>query len=411
MTAGGTGYTSGATAATSGGSGSGANFVVHVSGGVVVSITITNPGSGWLAGETVTLTITPISGGSGATATINLMPFAIGGVAVETYSGHVWVANGSSIFYSAPGSVFDFSQANGGGNFTSTDSFLREAYKRLVSTNGFLYLIGDSSVNYISGVQTGGSPPVTTFTNQNADPEVGTPWGDTVDVFSRNIVFANSFGAHISYGAAVTKTSEPLDGIYNTVNLDALGSFEPSAAKANIFGKKCWMLLLPIIDPISNTQVNKLLMWNGKIWWAATQDVTLTFIQSQELNSELTAWGTDGRSLYKLFDQPSTAITKIWQTKLWNVGGIFLRKAANRLWALVQYFSLTSAAMTVSIDNENGIDSQTVTFTPAALGYITPWSESVGQQGILIGATGTTNAADLALVAVAIAPEIVDYEG
>ena len=411
VTNGGSGYSSGATAATSGGSGSGATFTVQESGGVIISITITNPGTGWLAGESPTLTITPVSGGSGAAATITLMPFAIGGSAVETYSGHVWVANGSSIFYTAPGSVSDFSQGNGGGNFTSTDSFLRESYKRLVSANGFLYLIGDSSVNYISGVQTTGTQPVTTFTNQNADPEVGTPWADCVDVFSRNIVFANTFGAHISYGAAVTKISEPLDGVYNTVNLDNLGSFVPSAAKANIFGKKCWMFLLPIIDPVSNTQVNKLFMWNGKVWWAATQDVALTFIQSQELNSELTAWGTQGTAIYKLFAQPSTAITKIWQTKMWAVGGIFIRKAANRLWALVQYFSLSSAGMTVSIDNENGIDAQTVTFTPSTLGYITPWSQSVGQQGILIGATGRTTAADLALVSVAIAPEIVDYEG
>jgi hypothetical protein len=411
ITDGGTGYTSGATAATSGGSGSGATFTVTQSGGEIIAIKILNPGTGFLATDTVTLVITPVSGGSGATATITLMPFAIGGSAVETYSGHVWIANGGAIFYTAPGSVYDFSQADGGGEVTSSDSFLRERFERLVSTNGFLYLIGDSSVNYISGVQTGGTPPVTTFTNQNADPEVGTPWADTVDVYSRNIVFANSFGSHISYGAAVTKISEPLDGIYNTVNLDSLGTFLPSSAKANIFGKKCWMLLLPIIDPISKTQVNKLFLWNGKIWWASMQDVPLIFIQSQELNSELTAWGTDGNALYKLFAQPSTAFTKIWQTKLWSLGGIDLRKAANRLWALVQYFSLTSAAMTVSIDSENGVDPQTVTLTPTTLGYITPYSESVGQQGILIGATGTTTAADLALVSVAIAPEIVDYEG
>ena len=153
------------------------------------------------------------------------IPLAISGTAIEIYSGRVWIANGATITFSAPGSVIDFSSANGGGNFTSSDSFLKVAYINLKQTNGFLYLIGDSSVNYISGVQTSGSPPITTFTNQNADPEVGSPWPGTVDVFSRNILFANAFGAHVSYGGAVTKISEMLDGVYNTVpnfgNIDA----------------------------------------------------------------------------------------------------------------------------------------------------------------------------------------------
>ena len=119
------------------------------------------------------------------------IPLAISGTAIEVYSGRVWIANGPTITFSVPGSLIDFSSANGGGNFTSSDSFLRVAYIQLKQTNGFLYLIGDSSVNYISGVQTSGSPPVTTLTNQNADPEVGSPWPATVDVFSRNILFAN----------------------------------------------------------------------------------------------------------------------------------------------------------------------------------------------------------------------------
>lgn len=71
------------------------------------------------------------------------MPTAIQGTAIETYAGRVWVANGPTITFSAPGSVTDFSSASGGGNFTSSDSFLRVAYIQLKQTNGFLYLIGE----------------------------------------------------------------------------------------------------------------------------------------------------------------------------------------------------------------------------------------------------------------------------
>ena len=430
----GAGYSSGATASVSGGAGSGATFTVTVTDNIVTAITMTNPGSGYLGGDVVTMTIAGTNTIQ-ATATVQLMPVGVSGTAVETYSGHVWVANGPEVSYTAPGSVSDFSGANGGGNFSSPDSFLRVGYTQLLSTNGFLYLIGDSSVNYISGVQTSGvSPPVTTFSNQNADPEVGTPYPATVDVFGRNILFANAFGAHVSYGAAVTKISEALDGVYNTV--PNFGGFAPSAAKAIIFGKKVWILLMPIIDPVTGVQTNKLFMWNGKIWWSSSQGVNLLYIQHQEINSILTPWGTDGISLYPLFQTPSTAFRKTIQSKMWSVGGYFMQKAVGRVWGLGQFYGTASPTITVSVDNEFGPSSQTVTFGLTAIEWLTTtalvmnwvttggapmaWfvggisafsAEPVGQQGALLGFTATTNADDFALISLAMQPQEVGYRG
>lgn len=368
------------------------------------------------------------------------MPFGIGGTAIENYAGRVWIANGSTITFSAPGSVTDFSSGSGGGNFTSSDSFLRTRYVQLKQTNGFLYLVGDSSVNYISGVQTSGSPPVTTFTNQNADPEVGSPWPNTVDVFNRNILFANSFGAHVSYGGAVTKISEKLDGIYNTV--PNFGNLVPSAAKAIIYGKKVWMFLLPIIDPITGLQVNKLLMWNGKIWWASTQDVALIFIQFQEIDSVLTAWGTDGISIYPLFQRPSTSFAKIAQSRLFdNPGGYQFNKTATRLWILAAYYSFLSPTLSVSIDTEAPLaDSEVVSISIGPVQVIwtnnssavVPWTnnsaqpvtwytsgtsfalsdpQAIGITGALTGMTITTDAADMALISASLQDSIQGYRG
>ena len=374
-------------------------------------------------------------GGPGPTGT---MPTGIGGDAVEIYSGRVWIANGPAVVFSAPGSVVDFSSNDGGGSFVSSDSFLRYGYTQLIQTNGFLYLIGDSSINYISGVQTtAGTPPVTTFTNQNADPEVGTPWPGTCDVWGRNIVFANSFGAHISYGAAVTKISEPLDGVFNTV--PNFGSLIPSAGKAIIFGKKVWILLLPIIDPITGQQTNTLFMWNGKIWWSSIQDVSLIYIQHQEINSVLTCWGTNGTTVYPLFQNPTANFTKVVQSKLWDTpGGYQLEKAAVRLFGLAIYYSLLSPNLTVSIDNESGQSpltlpigpgiltwtnnsGQPITWTNSLLQVITWFSagngivvfppQAVGQVGVLTGLTFETNCPDMALISAMLQDEIVGYRG
>lgn len=443
ITDGGSGYSNSTTAAISGGSGSGAVLSVVVTGGVVTAINIVNAGTGYIVTDTVTVVITdPTMAGTGATATATLMPFGISGDSVETYTSRVWVSNGAIVEFTAPGSPSDFTTADGGGTFTSTDSFLRVGFTQLRQSNGFLYLIADSSVNYISGVQTSAaSPPVTTFTNQNADPEIGTPWPATVDVFSRNILFANAFGAHVSYGGAVTKISENLDGVYNTV--PNFGGLTPSAAKAIVYGKKIWVLLLPIINPITGQQENKLFCMmqqgNRTVWWSTSQDVSLVFVQHQEINSVLTAYGTDGSSIYPMFQQPSTAFQKTAQSKLWAQPiGYQEVKSADRLWGLVQYYDNGEPELTVSIDNENGSSPTTYDLGPGvatwtnASGQVVPWTnqfgatvvwtvaaigivvfppQKIGQNGVLLGLTVQTNAADMALISLMIAPQGVQYRG
>lgn len=368
---------------------------------------------------------------------LGTMPLAIGGTAIENYSGHVWIANGPAIVYSAPGSVWDFSTNNGGGSFSSSSSTLRVGYTQLKATNGFLYLIADSSIDYISGVQTSGSPPTTTFTLQNADPEVGTPWPAAVTVFNRNILFGNPFGVQVSYGAAVSKVSEMLDGVYNTV--PGFAGFSPSCAKAIIYGKKVFILLLPIVDPITKRQVNKLLMWNGKQWWSSEQSVALTYIQYQEINSVFTAYGTDGTSVYPLFQNPSISYSKTLQSKLWfDPGGYQMTKATTRFWGLFSFYSLLGLTLVVNIDNERETTNAytLVLNAPELLWFNNAdapivWTNNVGdvitwlgnngilasdpvavaQNGVLTGMTLTTQAADMAIISMKIQDELGAYRG
>jgi hypothetical protein len=406
--------------------------------GSVASVTMTNAGVGYAVGDTPTLAFSG-GGGSAAAATVTIMPYGINGTDIETYAQRAWIINGALLQFAAPGSFTDFGTNDGGGSVTSNDSFLRVGYQRLIQTNGFLYLIGDSSINYISGVQTSGSPPTTTYTNQNADPEVGTPYPATADVFGRNIVFANSFGAHVSYGAAVTKISDDLDGVYGTVA--NFGGFQLSAAKAVVFGKKIWVLLVPIVNPITNAITNELFIWDGKKKWFSTeQDVSLTFIQFQEINSVLTAWGTDGGSIYPLFAKPSIGFTKTVQSKLWTKpGGYQFNKSTNRFWGIVQYFDSRNQAINLSVDTELSSNFYTLNAPSVGMAWTTAngsimnwttagalpmiWTistigirafgpQGVAQQGVTNGMTLSTTAADMAIVSVMIgAEEITGYRG
>jgi hypothetical protein len=76
-------------------------------------------------------------------------------------------------------------------------------------------------------------------------------------------------------------------------------------------------------------------------WFSSLQDVALTFVGGQEINSVYTAWGTDGTHLYPLFNTASVGFTKLAQTKLWEEpGGIESGKANSRFWSAWQYYSV-----------------------------------------------------------------------
>lgn len=392
-------------------------------GGTITSVTILNSG---FYGSNSPPTLAISDSASNASATISLMPYGVQGTAVESYQGHVWVFNGTLKQWSAPGSVTDFSTSAGGGSETSGSSTQRVRYIGAVSTNGFLFEISDSSMDYISGVQTTGTvTPTTTFTENNSDPEVGTPYPAAITTFGQEIFMANPTGVYVSSGGSFVKISESMDGVYNTVpttnfNANPFNGFQLSAAKATIFGKRVWMVLVPIVDPVTNATVNKLIMVRDKkIWWTSLQDVALTFIQGQEINSVYTAYGTDGTHLYPLFQQPSTAFTKTVQTKLWDPpSGYSGAQAESLFWSMWQCNSTLSTSITLNIDavgvSASGQYTNSATYTltgPSTTGnYITP-PQAVGQQGISAGMTIETNAADMTLITATVATEDVGFRG
>lgn len=413
VTAGGAGYSRGVRATVQvDGVGDRAQLALTVGAppGPITAVSVVYGGTKYTFIPTVSISDPTIS----AAGTLTLMPFAIQGTAVETYTQRVWVANVASITYSAPGSVSNFATSAGGGSFTSNDSYLKVGYTQLLQSNGFLYLIGDSSVDYISGVQTSGSPPTTTFTKQNADPEVGSPFPYSVETFGRDIMLSNSSGVYVGYGAALAKISEALDGVWNTVS--NFGNLSLSASKALIFGKKVWITLVRIIDPVSGSTVNKLAMTrDGKKWFVSEQDVVLTYIKHQEINSIITAYGTDGTHVYSLFSTASSAFTKTVQSKLWDTpSGVQHVKATSRFWAETQYYSTVSGNVTLNVDGAraNASDSASYTLTgPASTGYNIVGPQAVGQQGVFTGMTLKTNAADMAVILAMLESDIVGYRG
>lgn len=435
---GGSGYTpSGVNLLLQGGGGIGATATatVLVSGGPVTSVTVTDPGLGYTSPPTVIVTDpnNPV-----AQATIPIMPFGVQGTTIETYTSRVWISNGAApttppsknlTVFTAAGNPADFTATNGGGSYLDNNSFARVGYHGLKQSNGFLYEIGDSSVDYVSGVATAGTPPVTTFNNQNIDPQIGSPWPNTIQVFSRSIVFANTFGVHALYGGAIQKVSNPLDGIYTTVpaitgangESPTVNGIQPSGAVAIVFGIHIYCLLMPVVDTYTGETVNKLLCWDGQRWFTHQPSVTLVQIASEEINSVLTAYGTDGNAIYPLFKTPSTNITKVVQSKLWDTPAYYMIKKAQRILGLFQSNNAMADSATISVDTENGSASVNTANLFGAkwinnFGQIVQWENNLGQivtwqaigktvfvapidnAGVLIGLTLVTSAEDYTLI-------------
>lgn len=402
---GGTGLSGPPTLTFSGGGGTGALATAVVSGGVVTSVTVTNAGSGYTGTPAIT-----VQGGlnRAASATVGLMPFGVSGSSVETYQQRVWlpfphqtgaIINSGKMNISAPGSVTDFAIPDGAVLYTSTDSFLRYQYTNIKQSNGYLYPIADSSVSVISGVTTSGSPTITTFSYQNTDPQTGTIWRDSVQAYSRAILFANPFGVYGIYGGAVTKISQKIDNIFqNAIFPPNPNAITPSSATANIFNNKVFLMLLTLQDPFTLNYRNALIGWNEKDWFVASQSLNLSFIGTQEVNSNMVSWGTDGNGLYPLFQLPSADLTKTISTKLYGQGAFIVQKQAQGLYLQTQDHSGSGVSFNnITVDAEHG--SYPIPNLPASLEGVVPFYPIDSRQsgdvpGVNLGLTLTSNSSD-----------------
>ena len=408
---GGTNLTGTPTISFLGGGGTGAVATAVVSGGAITSVTVTNGGSGYTFPPAV---VAQDGLNSAAAATVSIMPFGVSGSSMETFLQRVWLPypneagtaeNGGRFLVSAPGSFTDFSIGDGGLIFTSSDSFLRAQYVNIRQSNGYLYPIGDSSVSVISNVQTTGTPPITTFNYQNTDPQIGAAWRDSCALFSKTITFMNPFGFFGLYGGSVTKISSDIDRIFeNAIFPPTAGAVTPSSAVANIYNRKILLGLMTVNDILApGTYRTVLLAWDEKDWVVASQNIALTFIATQEISSDLTAWGTDGASLYPLFQTPDPTLKKALITKLYGLDAAIIVKHALGWYMQATDNSSNSAGVsltTATTDTELGSYAlpNPVAFASTRPIY-TMWATSAGDVfGCQLGMSFTSLSPDFTII-------------
>lgn len=280
-----------------------------ISGAGVTSgarITAVLTGSGGIG----TYSVTSADVGSEALTATPTAPAA--GSTIATFAGRVWVGNGRTVTFSAPGSYTDFNTTDAAGSFTITDETLHSNINCLLTANNFLYIFGDSSVNMVSDVRVVGSPAVTVFSNVNVSALIGSNLPYSIFPFYRTIAFATRYGFYGMSGSTPQKLSDDLDGIIPLIDFTQTVSGDV----ANLFSILCGCFAFTYNDPIVGARKLLAIFFNKK-WFFASQGNNLTIVAGGFQSGTPAIFGTDGSNIYKLFSDSASNIQSTVQTALW----------------------------------------------------------------------------------------------
>jgi hypothetical protein len=175
----------------------------------------------------------------------------------------------------------------------------------------------------MTGSTTTGAALTTLFNYQNVDPQVGQRFPRPVGHWGRYFTLYNGAGIFFMQGGDAQEIGQKIQNVYVTVDN---APYYPTMCPATMFGFRVMLCNGMFLDPFG-VKRNLLLMWHGTFWSIASQwydptggaeksvQLNLTNIGSYEDNSVITPYGTDGVSLYRLFDHPDPKLPKRLSTK------------------------------------------------------------------------------------------------
>lgn len=323
----------------------------------VTGVTLTNPGIEYTSAPAVSFTG---GGGVGAagTAVLGGSPGAQVGTAIATYAGRVWIASARTVSYTDVASYNSF--AGAGGAFTITDNTLHKNINALYSSNGYLYIFGDDSIDILSNVQV--SSGATTFSRTNLTTSVGTTQPNSIFSYLRALVFSTLDGFYILSGSTPTKISDALDGLI--LNIDQ--SRPIYGFPAHINGILCAAFSFYLTDTFTTTYYGTVrpvfaFFFQGK-WFIGSQGFSSASATSVPVQGAFNIFVADvAGGLYECFSSFVQPVTAIIATKLWDDGQPILDKQGLKAGIAAIYYEQTSLSATM--DNEYGTTPLNLSFS------------------------------------------------
>lgn len=262
-----------------------------------------------------------------------ILPVSFGSVVdIAVFSDYVWIYSKRTLYISAIDSITDFTLIDGALAQNITDPQARGEVVRMISGNGYLYLLFKSSIFVIADVyiQQGAVPPAPSFFILNVQGQIGCDQPASVFFYNRSLMFANTYGLFSLDGADVTRVSENIDGTIQY--LDTSLSISGGAAKVQNILNACFLIKVAG-DPVFGARTVIAMMFDRK-WWFADYDVggfEETFICWASKGGIPALYFMANNTLYQAFANTASSPPAAWKTALWNMGDSIADKEVFRV--------------------------------------------------------------------------------
>lgn len=348
VTNGGTGYTNSANTVVTitGGGGSNATGQAVVSGGIVTQVIMSNVGTGYTNSSNISVSIT---GGGGSNATATAIINKDDNVAVQSFSGRVWIANGRTVFYSVAGSYSDFVSISAGA-VVLTDATLHGNIVQLLSANNFLYIFGDDSINVFSDVRVS-NLGTTLFTNTNVSASVGTKLAYAIFPYFRSVLFMNDYGVYALVGSTTSKISDPLDGIFTNIDFTTSNITSGQVLLNNILCAAFNFKYTGGLGVSGDDRYIQAIFFEKK-WFFTSATNDLKHIVSVPVDGRITLYGTNGNSCIRLYANSTADISSYVQTSLNPMKDPIRTKQALKIG--IEATLTNASTISVTVDSEQG---------------------------------------------------------
>jgi hypothetical protein len=306
----------------------------------IVEILVTNPGTGYTAAPTITITD---AGGSNANATCTL--FSQSGTGIATFSGRAWISDQRTVYYSAADSYYDFINVSSG-FLTLTDSTLRTDISTIIAANNFLYVFGEDSINVFSDVRVNSVTGETLFTNTNVSASIGSGFKYAIFPYFRSMLFLNRYGVYALVGATTSKISDSIDDIFT--NIDFTKPITAGQVLINNILCAAWTVTYNDAGTPRKIQV----VFFDRKWFITDQGDTITRTASAVIAGNILLYGTTGSNLIKFYNSATATLEWRIATALWPMGDPIRDKQALKL-GVEATLSTGFASFDAFMDSEN----------------------------------------------------------
>ena len=306
----------------------------------IVEILVTEPGTGYTAAPTITITD---AGGSNANVTCTL--FSQSGTGLATFSGRAWISDQRTVYYSAADTFNDFINVSSG-FLTLTDSTLRTDISTIIAANNFLYVFGEDSINVFSDVRVNSVTGETLFTNTNVSASIGSGFKYAIFPYFRSMLFLNRYGVYALVGATTSKISDSIDDIFT--NIDFAQPITAGQVLINNILCAAWTVTYNDAGTPRKIQV----VFFDRKWFITDQGDTITRTASAVIAGNILLYGTTGSNLIKFYNSATATLEWRIATALWPMGDPIRDKQALKL-GVEATLSTGFASFDAFMDSEN----------------------------------------------------------